>query len=396
MVTKRDRRSAHRDTARTTGEAATPSVKNASTESGAPAQEASTEDEVTKDAAVSKPKDDYGSFPKSNRRARRQFSEEDDKNLLQGFERHGTVWRAMRDDFELGFGMRHPTDLRDRFRIRYPKEFAKAGFKLKPKEARELKEAEEAKVQRAQQSRPPSPTASKIADANDQPVARASVAAASAAAPAPAPASASATTASKSTSLRPTFDIVTDFAFDEHEDDGSERSPIVLNRNILQWADENSTCIPATTAVPTSTQTTLTLPSSDFFYNSFAVASDGLHINPLATLKLPSTAHWSYMNPPTTNALAGPTLNPTTAAPPSLPPPAPLKQSLPASSTTNSASVSAARAQQEMRTPNLPNIVFPYVPNASARNAVHNLPAPADILSERQSGASDGFAGWIG
>ena len=48
-----------------------------------------------------------------------------------------------------------------------------------------------------------------------------------------------------------------------------------------------------------------------------------------------------------------------------------------------------------MRTPNLPNIVFPYVPNASARNAVHNLPAPADILSSGQTGPSDGHV-WIG
>jgi hypothetical protein len=40
----------------------------------------------------------------------------------------------MRDDKDLEFGARHPTDLRDRFRIRYPDKYAKAGYKLKVKE----------------------------------------------------------------------------------------------------------------------------------------------------------------------------------------------------------------------------------------------------------------------
>lgn len=364
----------------TTGNPAPMPTETASNKSGAPAQEASTEDNMTNDTAVAKPKDVYGPFPKSNRRARRHFSEEDDRNLLEGFERHGTIWRAIRDDFELGFSMRHPTDLRDRFRIRYPEEFAKAGFKLKPKEARELKEAEEAKAQKAQVSKPSSPTVNK---ANDQSTTRAITTLASA------PASGSAplpvTKPSNPTSLRPAFDPVTDFSLDNDE---GERSPVILNRNILQWADENSTSLPTTTAAATNTQLP-TLPPSDFPLHPFAVASDGLHINPLATLKLPSTAHWSYLTP---SSSAGNSTSPSVVAPPpSLPPPAPLKHALPPNGTTSS-----IRAHEEMRTPNLPNIVFPYVPSASARNAVHNLPAPADILSERQLGAGDGFAGWIG
>jgi hypothetical protein len=377
------------DTVCATNESASPPAKAASTESSVLVEKASIEDKVTNNAAVLE--DDYGPFPKSNRRARRQFIDKDDENLLKGFKRHGTAWRAMRDDIELGFDMRQPTDLRDRFRIRYPEEFAKAGFKLKSKEARELKEAQEAKTERAQTSRPPSPTAGKVADANEQPFARASITNASVATPAPAPVPAS--TASNPTSVRPIFDLVTDFTFDEDEEDGGERSPIVLNRDILQWADENSSSNLIPISAPTSTQIP-TLPPSEFLYNPFAVASDGLHINPLATLKLPSTAHWSYMSPSSTGPFAGSSMA-TAAVPsvaPSLPPPAPLKHALPVG---NGNSV-AARAQQEMRTPNLPNIVFPYVPNASARNAVHNLPAPADILSERQAGAGDGFAGWTG
>lgn len=331
---------------------ATLSAEAASAEPRVPAFEGS----VTNGGAESRPEDDYGPFPKSNRRARRQFSNEDDRNLLKGFNRYGTRWRAMRDDFELGFSMRHPTDLRDRFRIRFPEEFAKAGFKLKPKEARE---AEEARAQKTQVSRPPSPMSR---DAIDHPVAcTSSITTAPVSALAP---------ASHSTSTRPTFDLVTDFTFDEddEDEDGSERSPIVLNRNILQWADENSTYAPTTTTTTTTTAQTSTqlptLPSSDFLYNPFALASDGLHINPLATLKLSSTTHWSYMNP-------------------SLPRPAPSKHATATPVNASSGVSGTARAQQEMRAPNLPNIVFPYVPSASARNAVHNLPAPADILSER-------------
>ncbi|KAG9187841.1 hypothetical protein G6011_05712 [Alternaria panax] len=73
-------------------------------------------------------------FSKATRRPRRAFSACDDVNLLKGFEKYGSVWHLMRDDEDLDFGTRHPTDLRDRFRIRYPEKYAKAGYKLKAKE----------------------------------------------------------------------------------------------------------------------------------------------------------------------------------------------------------------------------------------------------------------------
>jgi hypothetical protein len=44
----------------------------------------------------------------------------------------------MRDDPELGFSGRHPTDLRDRFRIKYPDKYVKAGNKLKAKEEQHI------------------------------------------------------------------------------------------------------------------------------------------------------------------------------------------------------------------------------------------------------------------
>ncbi|KAF1934233.1 uncharacterized protein M421DRAFT_116538 [Didymella exigua CBS 183.55] len=326
-VPEKARAASSTDTTQASSEATRPAAEKAPMQRGTSAQQASMEDEGTNDQASTKRAGVYGPFMKSQRRARREFSGEDDKNLLKGFKRHGAVWHAMRDDVELGFGMRHATDLRDRFRIRYPERFAKAGYKLKPKEARALREAEELKAQKDQTWRPPSPSVTSTA---------------------PVPAS----TAPKPAATRPTFELTTDFTFDD--DDGGDRSPIVLNRNILQWADEHSSN-PATSAA--QALHTATHPAAEPLYNPFGGASDGLHINPLATLKLPC-AHWSRAM---TNA--------------SLPPP--------------------TRTQPAMRTPNLPNIVFPYVPSASARNTVHNLPAPADILSERQAGAGEGHV-WIG
>lgn len=347
------------------------------------------------DQAVTRKVDIHGPFLKSKRRARREFSDTDDKNLLKGFQRHGPVWHSMRDDFELGFGMRHPTDLRDRFRIRYPELFAQAGYKLKPKEERELKaKANETKAQEAQASRHSTGNAGKTPDDSEKSIVSVIVTTT------PKAPSVSTLLPSQSDSVRPTFDL-TDLTFD---DDDGERSPIVLNRNILQWADENSSFL------PTTTMQTTNHTSTDLLYNPFT-STDGLHINPLATLKLPSTAHWTYTNAATASS-----------APPSLPRPGPLKHSLPTNTASTSANTSTStntstntstsasastptpasvsRAQQEMRTPNLPNIVFPYVPSASARNAVLNLPAPADILSSGQgsgagAGGSEGYI-WIG
>ncbi|KAJ4333453.1 hypothetical protein N0V95_009425 [Ascochyta clinopodiicola] len=350
-------------------------------------------------AATSKT-DVYGPFLKSKRRARREFSDTDDRNLLEGFKRYGPIWHSMRDDSELGFGMRHPTDLRDRFRIRYPELFSQAGYKLKPKEERVLKDREnEPRAQEMQASSRSVESANKTSDMSSHVVVRhrsdkstARVAITTTPnAPSVTPGTLVGTTI-QTDSMRPTFDLMTDLTFD---DDDGDRSPIILNRNILQWADENSSStMPATTAPPITL--TSSHNSSDMLYNPFP-PSDGLHINPLATLKLPSTAHWSYMNPPA-------------SAPPSLPPPGALKHGLPthtdhasssraSNSSTGTGMASATSTSsnirtQDMRTPNLPNIVFPYVPNASARNAVHNLPPPADILSSSQAGVDGG--GWSG
>ncbi|KAL1648330.1 hypothetical protein SLS58_002083 [Diplodia intermedia] len=73
-------------------------------------------------------------FTKSTRRERREFTEQEDAALLRGFEKHGPHWHVIRNDPDLELTHRHPTDLRDRLRNRWPEKYAEAGYKIKLKE----------------------------------------------------------------------------------------------------------------------------------------------------------------------------------------------------------------------------------------------------------------------
>lgn len=72
-------------------------------------------------------------FVKSKRRQRRAFTAEEDKNILIGFQKYGqSNWTAIHRDPTLGLESRQPTDIRDRFRNRYPekhKEITEDGSK---------------------------------------------------------------------------------------------------------------------------------------------------------------------------------------------------------------------------------------------------------------------------
>ncbi|KAI9829402.1 MAG: hypothetical protein M1819_006339 [Sarea resinae] len=72
-------------------------------------------------------------FPKATRRERRAFTEEEDAALLRGFANYGPLWSRIHADKELNLGSRRATDLRDRFRNRYPEKYAEAGFKTRPR-----------------------------------------------------------------------------------------------------------------------------------------------------------------------------------------------------------------------------------------------------------------------
>ena len=81
-----------------------------------------------------------GPFPKRQRRGRREFTEQEDKALLKGFDKYGAKWKLIRDDSGLNLGTRSRTDLRDRFRNRYPKRFIEAGYKFRLKESDDAKD----------------------------------------------------------------------------------------------------------------------------------------------------------------------------------------------------------------------------------------------------------------
>ncbi|KAH8661920.1 hypothetical protein BX600DRAFT_305870 [Xylariales sp. PMI_506] len=64
-----------------------------------------------------------GPFKKSQRRGRRPFSEQDDLEILQGFEKYGPQWTKIQRDPSFHLSSRQPTDLRDRLRNKYPEKF---------------------------------------------------------------------------------------------------------------------------------------------------------------------------------------------------------------------------------------------------------------------------------
>jgi len=64
-----------------------------------------------------------GPFRKSHRRERRPFTEEEDRAILDGYNLHGPAWTRIQRDPRFHLQTRQPTDLRDRFRNKYPEKF---------------------------------------------------------------------------------------------------------------------------------------------------------------------------------------------------------------------------------------------------------------------------------
>ncbi|KDQ50602.1 hypothetical protein JAAARDRAFT_186063 [Jaapia argillacea MUCL 33604] len=68
-------------------------------------------------------------FEKTRSKKRRPFTEEEDKALKAGYEKHGTVWAAIVKDPVFQEHNRRSTDLRDRFRNAFPELYEAAGYK---------------------------------------------------------------------------------------------------------------------------------------------------------------------------------------------------------------------------------------------------------------------------
>ncbi|KAI6118384.1 hypothetical protein F5141DRAFT_1194705 [Pisolithus sp. B1] len=68
-------------------------------------------------------------FEKTRSKKRRPFTEEEDRALKAGYEKHGTVWAAIVKDPVFQEQNRRSTDLRDRFRNAFPELYQAAGYK---------------------------------------------------------------------------------------------------------------------------------------------------------------------------------------------------------------------------------------------------------------------------
>ncbi|KAI7345238.1 hypothetical protein KC336_g22897, partial [Hortaea werneckii] len=71
-------------------------------------------------------------FHQSGRRKRHKYTAEEDEAILRGFEKFGNSWAAIQADESLQLGHRTSTDLRDRMRTKFPKEYAEAGLAPRP------------------------------------------------------------------------------------------------------------------------------------------------------------------------------------------------------------------------------------------------------------------------
>ena len=66
-------------------------------------------------------------FTKSTRRCRRAFTAAEDEAILKGYAVHGFQWSLIQQDRRLNLYHRKPTDLRDRFRTRFPNSYREGG-----------------------------------------------------------------------------------------------------------------------------------------------------------------------------------------------------------------------------------------------------------------------------
>jgi Myb-like DNA-binding domain len=63
---------------------------------------------------------------RANQRVRKLWTEEEHRNLVKGFAKHGYQWTAIRNDTELNLSHRKATDIRDKFRSLFPQQYMDA------------------------------------------------------------------------------------------------------------------------------------------------------------------------------------------------------------------------------------------------------------------------------
>lgn len=166
-------------------------------------------------------------FQKSGRRTRHGYTKEEDEALLRGFQKHGKSWAAIQKDEDI-LSQRTSTDLRDRFRLRYPQEYASVGLAPRPDvfphpPDRGPQEDDVETEAGDQRSLHPSPQKDVAPPRSDQPTSQP-------AAPPPV-----------HRFIQPNFTLPNDVFFGlPADDEDMDNEPLVLDRGILDWAFETT------------------------------------------------------------------------------------------------------------------------------------------------------------
>ncbi|KAK4495376.1 hypothetical protein PRZ48_013707 [Zasmidium cellare] len=156
-------------------------------------------------------------FVNVGRRDRHEYSAAEDEALLRGFKRHGNSWSSIRKDPDLDFTSRRAADLRDRFRTRYPEEYAKSQPKSASSVAKRAIEDSAEKASGSESDVAPEVPKALLSSKDDTAATR--------------PA------ATGKTSRLPLFSLDEVFLGGQFGNDDEENSePIVLDRRILDWA----------------------------------------------------------------------------------------------------------------------------------------------------------------
>lgn len=229
------------------------------------------------------------SFPKSQRRARRPFTAEEDEAILRGFEKYGAQWQKIKSDPDLKLDSRGRTDLRDRFRNKYPDKFVEAGHKF-----RQLKDQKDGLFEAG--DRPAEESPARLGD-HDRDLNINSILDAPLSTPLN-------DRAQYSLKLRMT--PLADAYFndlDELSPDDDDPQSITLSRNIFKWADENRDAA----ALPKNNG------HQQIEQSHTITSADQFNINPMLALKGPprswqpassalATANWQPFNPVTSSS----------------------------------------------------------------------------------------------
>jgi hypothetical protein len=214
-------------------------------------------------------------FPKAQRRARRGFTADEDEAILRGFEKYGAKWTKIQSDPDLGLSSRSRTDLRDRFRNKYPERFIETGHKFDKKDGKASKDQTETEKE-TQSAAGQVPSSSAAAAAAAQSVVQQVLT----------------TTVIDSNPAQHSLRLLTAAIaepnyfpdFGDLTPDTDQPGTITLSRDIFDWADQNTRAAAAPTSVRVDAS------ANTFELSNTITTIDQFHMNPMLALKAPHNA----------------------------------------------------------------------------------------------------------